>query len=131
MGLRFRKSKKIGAGRITVSKSGIGGSVGGKGFRVTKTARGGINATASIPGTGISYQTKIKKEKKRKSHGFWYWVTIGWIIWAFIGCFYLMKWFCIGMYHLIRLIIKGIIALTKWIIKKIKEHKAHKNAQEK
>lgn len=55
MGMRFRKSKKIGPFRFTLSKSGIGMSVGVKGFRVTKTSSGRVRTTASIPGTGISY----------------------------------------------------------------------------
>ncbi|MBQ6432160.1 MAG: DUF4236 domain-containing protein [Oscillospiraceae bacterium] len=37
-----------------MSKSGIGYSIGGKGFRVTQKANGGTRTTASIPGTGIS-----------------------------------------------------------------------------
>lgn len=55
MGFRFRKSFGKGPFRVTVSKSGVGYSVGGKGFRYTKKAGGGTRTTASIPGTGISY----------------------------------------------------------------------------
>lgn len=55
MGMRFRKSFSLGGARLNISKSGIGYSVGTKGARVTKTAKGGIRTTASIPGTGISY----------------------------------------------------------------------------
>ena len=55
MGLRFRKSFKAGPLRFTMSKSGISSSVGVKGFRVTRTAKGKTRTTASIPGTGISY----------------------------------------------------------------------------
>lgn len=55
MGFRFRKSVNFGPLRVNLSKSGVGYSVGGKGFRVTKKANGGIRTTASIPGTGISY----------------------------------------------------------------------------
>lgn len=55
MGFRFRKSVKLGPLRVNFSKSGVGYSVGGKGFRVTKKANGGVRTTASIPGTGISY----------------------------------------------------------------------------
>lgn len=54
MGLRVRKTKKLGPARVTLSKSGIGYSVGTKGFRVTQKANGGTRTTASIPGTGIS-----------------------------------------------------------------------------
>lgn len=55
MGFRFRKSVKAGPFRLNFSKSGIGYSVGTKGFRYTKKANGGTRTTASIPGTGISY----------------------------------------------------------------------------
>ena len=55
MGFRFKKSIKAGPFMVNLSKSGIGYSVGVKGFRVTKKANGGTRTTASIPGTGISY----------------------------------------------------------------------------
>lgn len=55
MGFRFRKSKNFGPLRINFSKSGIGYSVGGKGFRWTKKAGGGTRTTVSLPGTGLSY----------------------------------------------------------------------------
>lgn len=58
MGFRFRKSVNFGPFRLNFSKSGVGYSVGGKGFRVTKTATGKTRTTASIPGTGISYVTE-------------------------------------------------------------------------
>ena len=100
MGLRFRKSIKVGKNtRINLSKSGVGFSVGTKGARVTKKAGGGTRTTLSVPGTGISYvkdskqkhehtprHTNVNKEinintngpgeqKKRKT---WLWV-LGWI----------------------------------------------------
>ena len=55
MGFRFKKSIKAGPVRVNLSKSGVGYSVGWKGFRVTKKASGGARTTTSIPGTGISY----------------------------------------------------------------------------
>lgn len=64
MGLRFRKSLKVGPARMTFSKSGVSHSIGGKGFRVTRTPKGGIRTTASIPGTGLSYTTESKSQKK-------------------------------------------------------------------
>lgn len=66
MGLRFRKSKSFGPFRVNISKSGIGYSVGGKGFRYTKKAGGGTRTTASIPGTGISYVTESKNRLRRR-----------------------------------------------------------------
>lgn len=65
MGFRFRKSIKLGPARINLSKSGVGYSVGGKGFRVTKKATGGTRTTASIPGTGFSY---VKETEKKESN---------------------------------------------------------------
>lgn len=67
MGFRFRKSKNIGPVRLNLSKSGLGASVGVKGFRVTKTAAGRTRATASIPGTGISYVTETGSKRAAKS----------------------------------------------------------------
>lgn len=59
MGFRFRKSFGKGPFRVNLSKSGVGYSVGTKGFRYTKKAGGGTRTTSSIPGTGISYVTEI------------------------------------------------------------------------
>ena len=39
MGLRYRKSVKLGGLRINFSKSGVGYSYGVKGLRYTKTAK--------------------------------------------------------------------------------------------
>lgn len=59
MGFRYRKSINLGGGfRVNISKSGIGYSWGGKGFRVTKTASGKTRQTISLPGTGLSYVTE-------------------------------------------------------------------------
>lgn len=69
MGFRFRKSVNLGPLRVNFSKSGIGYSVGGKGFRATKKAGGGFRTTASIPGTGISYVRDYSTSGKKKSSG--------------------------------------------------------------
>ncbi len=70
MGLRFRKSFKVGDhSRVTVSKSGVGFSTGVKGVRYTRTANGKNKVSASIPGTGISYEKYIGGKKKGKSGG--------------------------------------------------------------
>lgn len=63
MGFRFRKSVNLGPLRINLSKSGVGYSVGTKGFRVTKKATGGVRTTASIPGTGVSYVSETSSKK--------------------------------------------------------------------
>lgn len=67
MGIRFRKSINLGKGfRINMSKSGPGFSWGGKGFRITRTSKGNIRTTASIPGTGLSYQKEFKNPLRAK-----------------------------------------------------------------
>lgn len=66
MGIRFRKSIKIGGGiRLNLSKRGVGVSAGMKGFRVGIGPRGS-RITAGIPGTGISYSTSFSENKKRR-----------------------------------------------------------------
>lgn len=65
MGLRFRKSYKVGPFRVNLSKSGIGWSVGTKGLRYTKMANGKSRTTTSIPGTGISYSTDYSPQRKK------------------------------------------------------------------
>lgn len=66
MGWRMRKSVKLGSGvRLNLSRSGIGASAGIKGFRVGVGPRGG-RITASIPGTGISYQSGFGTKKSRR-----------------------------------------------------------------
>lgn len=65
MGLRVRKSFKVGGVRVNLSKSGIGYSIGTKGYRITKTANGRTRKTASIPGTGISYVSESGSKKRK------------------------------------------------------------------
>ena len=64
MGLRYRKSVNFGGVRINASKSGLGWSVGVPGVRYTKMANGRTRATASIPGTGISWVSESKKQSE-------------------------------------------------------------------
>lgn len=66
MGFRFRKSISFGPFRLNFSKSGVGYSFGGKGFRVTKTATGRTRTTASIPGTGVSYVKETGSKRKKR-----------------------------------------------------------------
>lgn len=56
MGFSFRKSVNLGPFRVSASRSGIGYSVGGRGFRVGKDARGRKYHSFSVPGTGVSYR---------------------------------------------------------------------------
>ncbi len=66
MGWRYRKSINVGLGfRINISKSGIGYSWGGPGYRKTWKADGGTRTTYSLPGTGISYVEETRSPRIR------------------------------------------------------------------
>ena len=56
MGFFYRKSVNFGPFRVNLSKSGVGYSVGGKGFRVGTSARGRRYSAFSIPGSGVGYR---------------------------------------------------------------------------
>lgn len=61
MGWRFRKSFKILPGvRLNVGKKGISTSIGPKGAKVN-IGPNGTRFTANIPGTGLSYTTRLDK----------------------------------------------------------------------
>lgn len=61
MGFRFRKSFKILPGvRINLGKKGISTSIGPKGAKIN-IGPNGTRFTTSIPGTGISYSTRLDK----------------------------------------------------------------------
>lgn len=69
MGFRFRKSINLGCGvRINLSKSGIGYSFGGRGFRTSISPKGRVTKTFSIPGTGLSYSTSYSINKNKGKH---------------------------------------------------------------
>lgn len=62
MGFKFRKSLKLGKlFRLNVTRKGKSVTVGGKKLKVTVSDKKKV--TASIPGTGISYDTKIDGKK--------------------------------------------------------------------
>lgn len=67
MGLRFRKSFTFGPLRINVSKSGVGFSLGVKGFRIGRSAKGKNTATVSLPGTGLSYVQDLDAESIKET----------------------------------------------------------------
>lgn len=64
MGFRFRKSFGAGPARINVSKSGVGGSIGIPGIRIGRGARGNMQLTISIPGTGIGWTFNLSPARK-------------------------------------------------------------------
>ena len=68
MGLRFNKRITILPGiRLNLSKSGISLSGGVKGLRATIGSNGKLTTTASLPGTGLSYQKQFGLTKKNKA----------------------------------------------------------------
>jgi hypothetical protein len=56
MGFSYRKSVRLGPFRVNVGNSGLGWSVGTKGFRTGVTSRNRRYSTFSAPGTGLSYR---------------------------------------------------------------------------
>lgn len=57
MGFHFRRSVGVGPFRLNLSKSGVGWSVGGRGFRTGVSSRGRRYTTFGLPGTGLGYRT--------------------------------------------------------------------------
>jgi hypothetical protein len=53
MGWSYRKSFRLGPFRVNLSRSGVGYSLGGRGFRVGVDSRGRKYRSISIPGTGL------------------------------------------------------------------------------
>lgn len=72
MGLRFRKSIKLGNGaKLNIGKKSVSLSVGGKGARYTVNSSGRRTKSVGIPGTGLSYVSTSggRKSSSRSSHG--------------------------------------------------------------
>lgn len=61
MGWSFRRSINFGPVRLNLSKSGVGYSIGGRGFRVGKDAKDRRYSQVSVPGTGIYNRSYEKK----------------------------------------------------------------------
>ncbi len=65
MGFHFRKSIKLGDFiKINANKSGPSVTVGGKKAKVTVNSK---KVTASLPGTGISYDAKLPGSDSKKT----------------------------------------------------------------
>jgi len=59
MAFRFRKSVKVAPGvRVNIGKKSASVTLGGRGARVT-TGTAGTTASASVPGTGIGYSSRL------------------------------------------------------------------------
>lgn len=70
MAVRFRKSVKLGPGvKVNFSKKGVSTSIGPRGF-TTSIGKSGVYRNVGIPGTGLSFRSKVggsKSSKKRSS----------------------------------------------------------------
>lgn len=68
MGFNYRKSIKVMPGvRMTMSKSGVSASVGGRGARITKSTTGRTTKTVGIPGTGLRHISSSSSGTKSRS----------------------------------------------------------------
>lgn len=56
MGWYLRRSKSLGPFRLNLSKSGVGWSLGTRGLRIGRSAKGRTSTNVSIPGTGVGYR---------------------------------------------------------------------------
>jgi hypothetical protein len=67
MGFRlfFRRSKKLGPFRFTLTKRGAGASVGVPGARYSVHSTGRTTKTVGIPGTGVWWRNQKTKRKHR------------------------------------------------------------------
>ena len=63
--VQFRKSKKFGPFRITLSQKGISTSAGAGPLRISKGADGKVRRTVRIPGTGI-YDVKVVGQPQQR-----------------------------------------------------------------
>ena len=55
MGISYRKSKKIGNSRVSVSTKSVGFSTGVKGARISLNSKRGARISLGVPGTGFRY----------------------------------------------------------------------------
>ncbi len=89
MGLRFRKSIKIGKEtKLNIGKKGISTTIGTKGLHYTVHSSGKKTKSAGIPGTGLSYvsttghedrpaKTEKAQRVKSKAKKIWGWIGCG------------------------------------------------------
>jgi hypothetical protein len=65
----FRKSKKVGPLRLTVTPRGVSTSAGVGGVRVSANSKGEVRRTVGIPGTGVYDTKKINPKGGKGSAG--------------------------------------------------------------
>ena len=88
MGLRFRKSIKIGKEtKLNIGKKGISTTIGTKGLHYTVHSSGKKTKSAGIPGTGLSYVSSTGPEDQpAKSERSQRYRSKARKIWGWIGC---------------------------------------------
>jgi len=64
MGWSYRKSVNLGPFRVNIGKTGVGYSIGGKGFRTGVRSNGRRYSRFSIPGAGIGYNVSHPSSKQ-------------------------------------------------------------------
>jgi len=85
MAIRFRKRIRIVPGvYINIGKKGISTSIGARGASVNIGKRG-VNGTVGIPGSGLSYTTKLsggkaQEEKERKDYPLWFRLAVAGVV---------------------------------------------------
>jgi hypothetical protein len=88
MGWSFRRSIRLGLLRLNLSKSGIGYSVGVRGIRYGKDAKGKTYRTLNLPGTGI-YRRDYFAATPARPHGSWFAPPR---VFVLIGLFLVLLW---------------------------------------
>jgi hypothetical protein len=67
MGFYVRRSVNFGPLRVNLSKSGLGYSVGGRGFRTGVRADGRRYTRLSVPGTGVGYYASHARPRQGRA----------------------------------------------------------------
>lgn len=67
MGLRFRKVLNAPGVKLNIGKKSMGVSLGGKRGGMSFNTRSGARARISLPGTGLSYSTKLNSGRSKRS----------------------------------------------------------------
>ncbi|MCI9249891.1 MAG: DUF4236 domain-containing protein [Dorea sp.] len=66
MSLRFRKSIKIAPGvKVNLNRNSVSTTIGTKGIHYTANSKGTKTISAGIPGSGLSYTSRVSKEHRR------------------------------------------------------------------
>jgi hypothetical protein len=74
MPFRFRRSIRIAPGlRLNLGRRGLSASVGGREGHVSAGTRG-VRATATLPGTGISYTMSTGRRRRSQPGGWARWL---------------------------------------------------------